>query len=58
VEANGDRQAMAANNTTDSASPVDDADRTRRIREFIEDMEWPSDDELEYISDHSGLSMM
>jgi hypothetical protein len=49
---------MAANNTTDPVSPADDADRTRRIREFIEDMEWPSDDELEYISDHSGLSMM
>lgn len=49
---------MSANNTNDSVSPAEDAEQARRIREFIDELQLPSEDELEYISDHSGLSMV
>jgi hypothetical protein len=52
------RRPMASINATELKSTLENDDETRRIRDIVQDLDLPPDDEYEYLTDHSGISMV
>jgi len=48
---------MATINATELKTILENDDETRRVREIVQDLD-PPDDEYEYLTDHSGISMV
>ncbi len=48
---------MTSINAAELKSALENDDETRRVRDIVQDLE-PPDDEYEYLSDHSGISMV
>ena len=51
------RRPMASINATELKSTLENEDETRRVRDIVQDLD-PPDDEYEYLTDHSGISMV
>jgi len=49
---------MAPINATELKNALENDDEIRRVREIVQDLDLPADDEYEYLSDHSGISMV
>jgi hypothetical protein len=48
---------MASINATELKTILENDEETRRVRDIVQDLD-PPDDEYEYLSDHSGISMV
>jgi hypothetical protein len=49
---------MASINAAELKSTLENDDEARRLRDNLLDLDMPPDDEYEYLSDHSGISMV
>lgn len=49
---------MTSINAAELKTILEDDDETRTIRDILQDLDLPPDDEYEYLSDHSGISMV
>jgi len=48
---------MTSINATELKTILENDEETRRVRDIVQDLD-PPDDEYEYLSDHSGISMV
>jgi hypothetical protein len=49
---------MTSINATELKTILENDEETRRIRDILQDLDLPPDDEYEYLTDHSGISMV